>query len=322
MGKILVKQLHLLTGKFDMKTIETPINILIIGSTGNTGSAAITHFEKLNIPVKGLTRNIAKAQKKYPNRNIEWIEGSLNDLESLKSAIKGITSIYVAVPVTENMVQLFNNLLVAASESQVDHVVKLSGLGAEKNSTSKILKCHSISDQQLINSGIEYTILRPNSFFQNILLENTYINRRGYFSLPMADSSQSLVDLRDVGEAIAKAIISPRFRNKIFNITGPTAINYHEMAGLISDRLGKEITYKPCSQDDSKKRLSSAGLPNWNADALSEIQHHFQEEQFSKVFDDLSNILEKKAKTPADFILDFFSLPKNLKPEPKRESAA
>ncbi len=305
-----------------MKSIETPINILIIGATGNTGSAAITHFEKLKIPVKGLTRNIAKAQKKYPNRNTEWIEGSLNDPESLKLAMKGITSIYVAIPVTEHMIQLFDNVLVAAKESQVDHIVKLSGLGAEKSSASKILQCHSISDQQLIDSGIEYTILRPNSFFQNILLENTYINRRGYFSLPMADSSQSLVDLRDVGEAIAKAIISPRFRNKIFNITGPTAISYHEMAGLISDCLGKEITYKPCSQDESKKRLSSAGLPSWNADALSEIQHHFQEEQFSNTFDDLSSILEKEAKTPTEFILDFFSLPQNLKPEAKKESAA
>ena len=107
--------------------------------------------------------------------------------------------------VDQRAVGWFRNAFDAAKRAGTPHVVKFSGLGAGV-ADAALLRQHGETDEMLKASGLPYTILRPNSFFQNLLWSAGTINDHGAFYLPMRDGRQSLVDVRDIAAVAVKVL--------------------------------------------------------------------------------------------------------------------
>ena len=143
------------------------------------------------------------------------------------------------------------------------HVVKFSGLGAGVADTA-IQRQHAETDALLQASGLPYTILRPNSFFQNLLLSAGTIKDHGAFYLPMRDGKQSLVDVRDVATVAVKVLTEPGHEGQVYEITGPESLSYAEVAATLSRVLGRPVRYVDVPPEVARDSMLRAGMPPWN----------------------------------------------------------
>jgi uncharacterized protein YbjT (DUF2867 family) len=101
----------------------------------------------------------------------------------------GVERAFFVSAVDRRYVAWFGNFLTSAQRSGSPHVVKFSGMGAGIDSPSEILRQHGETDEALADSGLPYTILRPNSFYQNMLWSAGTIKDHGAFYLPMGNAS-------------------------------------------------------------------------------------------------------------------------------------
>ncbi|MFK8029560.1 MAG: SDR family oxidoreductase [Gammaproteobacteria bacterium] len=278
--------------------------ILVAGATGTNGRELLRQLSLRRIPVRALARDVNKAAYLASN-SVELVEGDLADAESLTTALGGIEKAFIVTAVHPDTTKRFENFFNSAIKAGVQHVVKFSGLSASKESPSIILRQHGESDELLVQSGLAYTLLRPNSFFQNMLWQTKSIADTGEFSLPFGDAKQSMVDVRDLAAAAVRVLTESGHEDKTYNLTGPDSLSYFDVAGILSRVAGKEIVYAPVSTDQALKTMLESGLPQWDAQALCEIQAYFAMGHHSMVTDDLTNLLGRPATRFEQFAQDF-----------------
>lgn len=282
----------------------TNIKVLVVGANGSNGQELVRQLKSNDIPVRAMVRN----KNKYTGskgESIELVEGDLSKPDSLESALEDITTAYIVTAIHPDSVMYYSNFFKAVQESEVKNVIKISALGADLDSPSEILRQHAKSDLQLINSGLNYTILRPNSFYQNLLWEARQIKRRGKFSLPLADARQSIIDIRDIAEVTVNLCKKDILDNKIYHLTGPEAISFQEVAIQLSDVLNKEVKYIAISADASEQGMKAIGMQEWHVRVLSELQRLFAKGGFSEVVEDLKILLSREPRKFSDFASDY-----------------
>lgn len=62
--------------------------------------------------------------------------------------------------------------------------------------------------------------------------------------VPVKNALTSFIDAEDIGEITAKVLSEPdNHQNRGYSITGPEAMDYYEAAKVLSEELGRTITY-------------------------------------------------------------------------------
>src|SRR5262245_8019980 len=156
----------------------------------------------------------------------------------------------------------------AAAKSGVEYVVKLSALGASDHSKSPIGRAHYAAEQELIASRMRWVILRPHVFMQNLLDQRPAIVREGRFFAASGDAKIPFVDTRDIAAVAAVTLTHSGHEGKKYVLTGPEALSYVEVARILSDTIGRPITYVPLSLEEARKRMEGSGEPPWAIESL------------------------------------------------------
>ena len=278
--------------------------ILIAGATGTNGRELIRQLSLQRVAVKALVRDVKQAAY-LAGDSVDLVEGDLADVASLAPALAGIEKAFIVTAIHPDSTKWFEHFYSAAIEAGVQHVVKFSGLSASKESPATILRQHGESDEALVQSGLAYTLLRPNSFFQNMLWQTQSIRETGLFYLPFGDAKQSMVDVRDLATAAVRVLTEKGHEDKTYNLTGPDSLSYFDIAQILSQTTGKEITYVPVAAEDARQAMLASGIPEWDAEVLTEIQAYFALGQHATVTDDLSNLIGRPAIKFEQFAKDF-----------------
>ncbi|MDP4146546.1 MAG: SDR family oxidoreductase [Bacillota bacterium] len=246
--------------------------ILIIGATGNIGSELTRLLSNEGQNVRVTVRPTSNTEK-LKNPGVELVNADLSDTASLKEAMSGIEKVFFAAPLAPNMVELSSNIIQAAKEAGVKHLVKISGIGAELEAIT-LAKWHRAVEKEMEQSGMDYTFLRPNSFMQNIVNYSGYtIRDHGAMYAPMGDGKISLIDARDIAKVAYHVLTEKGHENKAYTLTGPSAISYPEIADILSTVTGKSVKFVDVSAEDARKSMLGAGMPTEVVDALLELNH-------------------------------------------------
>ena len=147
----------------------------------------------------------------------------------------------------------------------------MSILLSDPDSPLVIGKWHGEADQNVANSGIAHTIIRPAYFMQNLMASAQMISSGGTFSGAMGDGKLGFIDTRDIGNVAASVLTSDGHEGKTYPLTGPEALSMGELAGKLSAVLGKEVEYVNVSQEAAKAGLMAMGMPDWMADGWAAI---------------------------------------------------
>jgi uncharacterized protein YbjT (DUF2867 family) len=282
----------------------TNVSILITGATGTTGGEIVRQLSAQGIAARALTRNPAKAAA-LPN--IDFVAGDLDDPASLRAAFDGIEALYLNIVPGADALGQIDNAIAAAKAAGVKRIVKLSGLHAKAESASAIIRMHAEADHRVRTSGIGYTILRANSFFQNIESQLADIKAQGQFYMAMGDAQQSLIDVVDIAAVAVLALTSDAHLGRDYDLTGPEALSFHDVAAALTQSSGLAITYVPISNDAFADSLRSNGVPDAAAASVAEIFAVFATGIYAAPTDHVSSILGRAPRSIGDYAKTLFA---------------
>lgn len=267
--------------------------ILITGASGNVGRELVKELTNSSTPFK-----IASHRK-----NSEAVYFDFEDATSFLPALTGIKKIFLLRPPhIADAKKYFLPLIHAAKEAGVEHIVFLSLLGVEKN---PIVPHHKI-EKLIKESGIAYTFLRPSFFMQNLISQHgEELRNDKMIFVPAGKGKTSFIDVRDIGAVAAKVLTEDGHTNKGYSLTGSEALDYYEVADIISNELGETITYVNPSIPKFKQKMLAKGIQSEFVTVMIGIYFTAKIGLAKKVTPDLQVLLGRKPTTFKEFAHDY-----------------
>lgn len=281
------------------------IMIAVTGASGNIGTELLRLLSERGESVLAISRN--PPAHSAPD-GIQWMQADLADKAALPGILSGAERLFLLTGNVPDMVRLQKNAIAAAREAGVPHVVKLSALGASDHSKSVIGVWHYNVERTLRESGLDWTILRPHVFMQNLLDQRDSIRDRSSFRSPSGDAAIPMIDTRDIAGAAAVTLTESGHAGKRYTLTGSEPISWGEAVRILSDVIGRELTYIAETEEQAWSRLYQAGAPPWLIAAQLELaRYQRQGGGTDLITDSVETLTGRPPRTFREFASDFAS---------------
>jgi uncharacterized protein YbjT (DUF2867 family) len=259
--------------------------ILVIGGRSKIGAALITELLDRGEHVRALVRagegagglSTGSLSSGGLPAAAEAVTGDLADEGSLVTAMTGIEKVFLLSSPHPDAVGWHRNAIDAARRTQVRLLVRSSILGADRETPAEFINAHATCDRYLEDSGLPYVIVRPNLFLQNVP-EFTIpsVDESGTFYADAGQARISMVDTRDVAAVAAVALTGPGQAGAHYDVTGPEALSYADVADRLTSALGRPVSYADAPDDAVRQALLGAGLSEWFAGALAGLYQDYR----------------------------------------------
>jgi uncharacterized protein YbjT (DUF2867 family) len=223
--------------------------ILVAGATGNIGAATVTALRELDAPV----------------RAVEGWAGDLGE-DSIAAAADGVEAAFLLAGYGGE-----GALLAALRDTGARRVVLLSSSSAPSGAMhNAVARYHLLSERAVAASGLEWTYLRPNSFYANALrwlpqLQAGDVVRGQFGDVPIA-----AVDPADVGAVAALALTADGHAGRAYRLSGPEALRPADQVAILGAALDRELRWEGWTDDQARAELT-AQMPVEYVDALFEF---------------------------------------------------
>jgi len=279
-----------------------PDPILVTGPTGNTGREVIRALLERGAEVRAGHHRPDDVRARFGDA-VAPVRLDLRAPATWAEAARGCGSMFLLrPPAIADTKQTLVPFIDVARQEGVEHVVFLSVAGAGSN---KLVPHHAV-EQHLQLRGPAHTLLRPGFFAQN--LQDAYLRdivEDGRIYVPAGRGRAAFVDLRDVAEVAALALVEPAaHREQAYTLTGPEAIDFHRAAALLSSAIGRAVRYEPASVLGYVRHLRRRALP-WGQAAVQTILHvGLRLGQAETVDPTLASLLGRPGRTLGDYVRD------------------
>lgn len=288
--------------------------ILVTGATGTVGSEVINQLSgaAADVNIRAAAHSIENLKKIVKSDIVEPVEMDYDKPDSLKDALKDVDRVFLLTPFQSDMVELSSNFLKEIENAgNIKHIVKLSVMGADSEPGIIGSRLHRQVEKMMEDTAIPFTFLRPNFFMQNFVnFFSQSIKEQGAFYLPAGDGRVSFVDVRDIASVAVQTLTKNnvgRHNGKAYNITGPEAISYGDVARILSDQLGKKISYVDISEDAARKGMKESGWDDWTINYMMELFNIIRMGYLSQVSSVIEEVTEKRAISFNQFAKDYSS---------------
>jgi uncharacterized protein YbjT (DUF2867 family) len=234
--------------------MKTPL--LVTGATGTIGQALVKELH-----ARGASFAVMSSK---PGRSVggaATVHGDMADAGSLRAAFSGVDTLFLLFPYQPNAVELARNAVQAAQAAGVKHIVRSSGAGADANSPVAIAQMQGVIDQLIEQSGIPYTLLRPNGFMQNWVNFSAGQIKAGSYAAPNGDGAISVIDVRDIAEVAAIVLTDPAAHaGKAYTLTGGEALTTAQQLAMIAAAAGRAVRYDDISEEQARTAMLGWGM--------------------------------------------------------------
>jgi len=274
--------------------------MILVTTAGKVGTEAARSLIRREAPVRVLVRDPGKARA-LADAGAEVAVGDLDVPASLDEAMAGVTEVVLvspAVPAQEL------NVIASAARAGVGHVVKAS---SKASADSPIARRRGQAEIEagLAASGLVHTVLRSNAYMQNVLALVPAIAATSGFGSSAGKGRTGMVDVRDVGAVAAEIAVSPASHaGKTYWLTGPELISNYDVAAVLSELLGRTITYTELSFDENRDAMIRAGIPAPVAEMNAQAFSLTADGDAEWVTDDVPAILGRPARSFEQFAAD------------------
>lgn len=277
--------------------------ILVTGATGKVGQEVVRQLASSNIPLRAFVRDPLRASHiRLPG--VQIAVGDLAKPETLDTAMDGVDRVFLLSAPDPDQVNLQSNAIDSARRMGARHVVKVSVAGGPDSGT-QIGRWHWTTETQLKESGLEFTLLRPTSYMQQLFLFAPAIAATGSFQLAMGAGAVAVVDTRDVAAVAVCALTQSGHENRIYDLTGPEALTFEEMALELSHATGKKITYVHVPPEYARKQLLQMGQPRWLVEDMIVLSASFREGYGAAVSPAVRDVTNRAPRSFSEFARDY-----------------
>ncbi len=271
---------------------------LIVGGTGTVGSEVVNQLQSEDTGIVVLTRSSDNIEK-LP----EGVEGVIGDLlqpKTLRTVFKGVDRLFMlnAVSPTECSEGLM--ALLAAGAEGIEKIVYLSVQNVDDAPHLPHFGAKIPIEQAIKESGIDYTILRPNNFYQNDYWFKDAIMQYGVYPQPIGGVGLSRVDVRDIAEAAVIALTSEKGSNTTLNLVGPEVMTGEQTAEIWGEALDKEVSYGGDDLDSWEGQMLQY-MPDWMVYDFRHMYEYFQQHGLKATSEDLKTLTDFLGHEPISF---------------------
>ena len=230
--------------------------ILVTGATGNVGGPLARLLHEQGQPVRAAVSS-PKSVARLPDPAIPWAVLDMNDPQTYPAAFAGVERLFLLrPPQISDVDRSIKPVIDYATANGVRHIVFLSLIGAEKNKVVPHAKIEA-----LLEAGpVPYTLLRAGFFMQNLSTTHRLdIVEYDDVFVPAGKGETAFVDTRDLAAVAALALTEGGHENKAYPLTGSEALDYYQVAAILSDVLRRPITYSNPSLLRFARRMKGRG---------------------------------------------------------------
>jgi uncharacterized protein YbjT (DUF2867 family) len=256
------------------------MTLLIVGATGTLGRQIARRALDEGHQVRCLVRSPKKAAflKEW---GAELVRGDICEPETLSAALEGVTAVIDAATARATESRSIKQvdwdgkvaLIQAAVAAKVERFIFFSILDAEKFPHVPLMEIKRCTEVFLAESGLNYTILRPCGFLQNLIAD---------YAIPILDgqavwvtsntSPVAYMDTQDIAKFAVRALSVPETEKQTFPVVGSRAWGAYEIIRLCERQSGREakVTRLPLSILRGVRRFARFFEWGWNiADRLA-----------------------------------------------------
>jgi uncharacterized protein YbjT (DUF2867 family) len=250
--------------------------ILITGATGKVGKELVLDLSARKNAFKVMVRSKESA-KAFEAQGIKTVQGDFEHPESFAVALTGIKTVFLLTTPRPNNLVLERKFLTTCKAKGVQHVVRLSAIGANPWVASALLRSHGRCEAELENSGLDWTILRPTIFMQNLVpyMAPTVAQESTLYA-PAGDALMPWVDTRDIAAVAGTVLTTNGHEGLVHELTGPESLGYAQVAEHLSRMLGRQITYVNVPEGAAHHAMVGMGLSPWMAEGMITLYQMFR----------------------------------------------
>ena len=278
--------------------------ILITGATGATGSAAIETLTKRHRRVRAMVHKIDARSEKLQAQGAEIVQGDLSDFDAVNTALQGAAAAYFVYPIqVPGILEATAFFAQAALEQGISAIVNMSQITARREAKSHASRAHWIAERLLDRSGIAVTHLRPTLFAEWLMYFRQPIRENNMFPLPFGDARYAPIAAEDQGRVIAEILDAPaEHAGKTYPLFGPKELSQYDIADLLTQVLGRKITYAAMEIEPFKQVLKDRGFTPHFIQHISAVAQDCRDGVCSGTNDLVEKLTGQKGTEMVDYI--------------------
>jgi len=273
--------------------------IAITGATGQLGHATLQALlpQVAASELVAIVRDPQKAADKLP-AGVAVRPGDYNDPASLVAAFRGVDQL-LFVSTSEfdyaTRVQQHQNVVEAARQAGVRHVVYTSIFNPSAESRFGSTRSHAATEARLLASGLTYTILRNTLYLDLVPMfvgENALPSGSFYFAAGQGRVSFGLRD--EMGQATANVLATKGHENKIYDLAPAPPYSFQDIATTLSEVTGRPVAYVPVTNDQLTDGMREHQVPAPVVQMMSELASAIEADEFNASSPDFEQLLGRK----------------------------
>lgn len=249
--------------------------IAISGANGFVGKnigrfLAKNGFEVVSLVRKGRKKSVdfgraVVSENLAESSIVGSIKGSVAFLHFIGKGRQTADSSYDTVNVN-----LTRNAVALCKKAGIKKIIYLSGLGVDKKSTLGYFVSKFKAEQEIVKSGLDYTIFRPSYIMgKNDPLSQILAGQMHKGSVVIAGSGKYRLQpilVSDVAQIVMKAISGKQFSKKIIDLVGPQAVTYNK---FVKDLVGARAHIRHVDFEQAYHDALSSSDSQFGVDDLS-----------------------------------------------------
>ena len=233
-------------------------SVVITGANGFVGKNVGKFLSKNGFQIIGIARKgkekrvnfgrVISSETLSESNLVSKIKGSSALLHFIGQGRQTVDSDYdkVNVSLTRNAIEL-------CKKAKIKKIIYISGLGVDKSTTLSYFISKYKAEQEIIHSGLDYTILRSSYIIGSDDPLSKNIRRQiknGKVVIPGSGNYRfQPIFIDDVAKIMIKSITENSFSNKIIDLVGPQVVNYNTFVRKFVH--GKKITMTKMDFEDT-----------------------------------------------------------------------
>lgn len=268
--------------------------ILITGATGTIGQSLVKHLQISKVNFVAGTRDFNKAKGVLNISESEWVHFDFANSSTFEKATENVDRVFLlGPPLTFNLDQIIKSFVDFLQQKGINRIVYISAFGNE--ALGGELAFHSVMESYFKEKQFDFTILQPSFFaqnFKNYEFEN--LMERGITFNVAGDGKVGFVDTEDVAKVAAKVLTQDGHSGKVYQLTGPELLSYHDAAKILTEVLGKQIIYPNPSEEEYRGALKAGGAPDFIADYMIPVFGMIKTGVVGRLTDDIEKVTGDK----------------------------
>ncbi|KQQ08213.1 SDR family oxidoreductase [Rathayibacter sp. Leaf296] len=243
-----------------MTTLPT---LAVTGVTGVLGGSVARAHAADGVAQRLLARTPAKAPRLSGSTVHPF---SYSDRPASIEALTGVETLFmVSASESADRLDQHRTFVDAAAAAGVRHIVYTSFIAAAPDAVFTLARDHGATEEHIRASGMAWTFLRD-SFYIDFM--EALVGEDGVIRGPGGGGRVAIVTRADVARTAVAVLRDPSAHaGRTYDLTGPEALSFAEIAATIARVRGREVSFHDESLEEAYASRAVYGAPDWQVDA-------------------------------------------------------